>query len=300
MERLETRELAYFIAVAEELHFGRAAARLGIAQPPLSRAIKQLEHRLGVTLLDRDSRRVLLTEAGEVFLHEGRKAMDAVAASARRAQRAGQPVRRLVLVMKPISDGGLLGDILSRYEQEAEAIPVEVLLCGVAEQAVWLREGRADVGLLHAPHDDFSGFDVEELFVEGQVVVLPRTHRLADRETLRLADLEGETLPRLRGQDDTTATGPVVQDSTQLLQMIALERTIAVLPASASHYLRRELVCVPLVDAAPITAALAWPERSTSRALAAFVRVAAEIAEKHRHGTSMDTPVRSARATPQS
>lgn len=282
MDRLETRELAYFIAVAEDLHFGRAAQRLGIAQPPLSRAIKQLEHRLGVELLERNTRRVALTQAGEVFLHEGRKAMDAVTASARRAQRAGQPLRQLVLVMKPNSDGGLLGDILAAYRDEPEAIPVEVLMCGLGEQAGWLRDGRADVGLVHSSHDDLSGFDTEELLVEEMVVVVPREHRLAERDHVRMADLDGEILPRWPGTPPGSATGPLVRDPSHLLQLIALEQTIAVLPASVRQDLRRDLVCVPVSDAPSITVALAWPERSTSRALAAFVRAAATIAEKRR------------------
>ena len=90
---METRELRYFVAVAEELHFGRAARRLGIAQPPLSRAIRQLERRLDVTLLERTSRTVTLTEAGSVLLREGRAALDAVDAADRRTRRAatGQP-----------------------------------------------------------------------------------------------------------------------------------------------------------------------------------------------------------------
>src|SRR5205814_2281623 len=78
---METRELAYFVAVAEELHFGRAAQRLGMAQPPLSRAIQQLERRMGVPLLERTSRGVILTPAGEVFLVESHKALDAVEAA---------------------------------------------------------------------------------------------------------------------------------------------------------------------------------------------------------------------------
>jgi DNA-binding transcriptional LysR family regulator len=300
MDRLETRELSYFVAVAEELHFGRAAQRLGIAQPPLSRAIKQLERRLGVPLFDRDSRRVTLTDAGEVFLHEGRKALDAVAASVRRAQRAGQPVRKLVLVMKPNTDGGLLGDILAAYGSEPEAIGVEVLMCSIGEQSRLLRDGRADAALLHSPFDDTSGFDLEELRTEGQVAVVPRRHRLAGRDSIRLADLAGEVLPRWPGMPADATAGPLVHEAAQLLQLIVLERTIAVLPASVGDELRSELVCVPVSDAVPIVTMLAWPERSTSRALAAFVRVAADVAAKHRQSESTWTPVRSARATPQS
>ena len=89
MDTLETRELRYFVAVAEELHFGRAAERLGMAQPPLSRAIQQLERRLGVCLLERNRRGVALTDAGEVLLHEGRATLDAATAAARRTRRAG-------------------------------------------------------------------------------------------------------------------------------------------------------------------------------------------------------------------
>src|SRR5690349_7130472 len=96
MEDLETRELRYFVAVAEELHFGRAAERLGIAQPPLSRAVRQLELRLGVQLLDRDRRGTALTAAGTVLLREARAALEAVAAAERRPRRRGDhaPPRR--------------------------------------------------------------------------------------------------------------------------------------------------------------------------------------------------------------
>src|SRR3954471_14179165 len=112
---METRELRYFVAVAEELHFGRAAERLGIARPPLSRAIRQLERRLGVTLLERTSRSVAVTAAGRVLLREGRAALDAVAAADRRTRRAGQPAARLVLVTKSGAAGDLLPAMLAAY-----------------------------------------------------------------------------------------------------------------------------------------------------------------------------------------
>ena len=175
---LETRELRYFVAVAEELHFGRAAERLGIAQPPLSRAIRQLERRLGVTLVERTSRSARLTPAGQALLRDGRAALDAVAAAGRRAQRAGQTGPRLVLVLKPGGDGGLLPDILARYDADPAAIPVEIVF-GAAERAAMLRDGRADVGLLLRPPDDLTGLDAEELRAEPQVVVLAEGHPLA-------------------------------------------------------------------------------------------------------------------------
>jgi DNA-binding transcriptional LysR family regulator len=277
MNWLETRELTYFVAVAEELHFGRAAVRLGIAQPPLSRAIKQLEQRLGVTLIERTSRRNTLTQAGEVLLHEGKKALDAVAAAGRRTQRAGQEVPRLVLVMKAGSDGGILQDILDAYHAEPGSIPVELQICGIGEQTGVLRDGRADVGLLHLPWDDVTGFDTEQLLVEGSVAVLPATHRLAGRPSLRMADLDGETFPRWPRMP---GTGPEVREAAQLLQLIAVGQVVAVLPSSARRHLRSDLVAVPVLDGPITTVLVAWPERSKSLAVAAFVRVATRVAEQ--------------------
>src|SRR5690242_16173939 len=89
MNELETRQLRYFVAVAEELHFGRAAGRLGIAQPPLSKAIRDLERQLGVQLLTRTTRQVKLTPAGQTLLADARDVLAAAAAAARRARRAG-------------------------------------------------------------------------------------------------------------------------------------------------------------------------------------------------------------------
>lgn len=279
MDRLETRELVYFLAVAEDLHFRRAAERLGIAQPPLSRAVTRLERRLGVRLLERTSQKVSLTAAGEVLLHEGRKALAALEAAGRRAQRAGKPDPRLVLVMKAGGDAGLLPDILERYEDEPGAIPVDVVLCASADRAPMLRDGRADVGLLHRPHNDLSGLDTEDLLVERQVVVLPARHQLAGRTRVRLADLEHETMPRWPG---TSGDGPVVNDSGQLMQLVALGRLVAVLPESVLGQLRQDLVCVPVEDAQTTTLLVAWPEQSRSLAVAGFVRAAAAMAAERR------------------
>jgi DNA-binding transcriptional LysR family regulator len=282
---METRELRYFIAVAEELHFGRAAQRLGIAQPPLSRAIRQLERRLGVTLLERTSRTVALTEAGSVLLVEGRAALDAVDAADRRTRRAalaeaGHP--GLILVTKAGASSELLSKLLDAYAAEPGAVTVDVLLCGIGEQERLLRDGRADVALLHLPFDSTAGFDTEELCTEGQVVVLPAGHPLTGRAHLRMADvtaLPGLPMPRWPGPDGTypDGPGPQARDHAQLYQLIALGRASAVLPDSCRAHPRRDLATVPVLDAPTVTTVIAWPPHSRSLALAGLVRAATRL-----------------------
>ncbi|WP_307680322.1 LysR family transcriptional regulator [Streptomyces sp. V4I2] len=275
---METRELTYFVAVAEELHFGRAARRLGMAQPPLSRAIQQLERRMGVVLLERTSRGVTLTPAGLVFLAESRKALDAVFAAVRRAQRAGQVAPRLMVAMKPDGDAGLLERIMPVYRRGPDAVEVEVVVCGIGEQARMLRDGRVDLAFLHAPHDDLSGFDTELLLTQDHVAVLPRHHRLADRSALVRADLDGEPAPRWPGLSPEEASGPEVRDCGQLMQLVALGQVVAVVPESVRRHARADVVCVPVLDVPRSSVLLAWPERTRSRAVAAFVRAGTEVA----------------------
>ncbi|MER5198708.1 LysR family transcriptional regulator [Streptomyces sp. NPDC002755] len=289
MDTLETRELRYFVAVAEELHFGRAAERLGMAQPPLSRAIQQLERRLGVRLLERNRRGVALTGAGEVLLHEGRAALDATTAAARRARRAGGADRpggprdrpRLVLAVKAAASHELLQKLLDVYAAEPDAAEIEVLPCGICEQAELLRDGRADVALMHVPFNSLAGFDSEELMTEGQIAVLPAGHPLAARRTLRLADVSDvPDLPLARWPRHGTyapGPGPEIRDQTQLAQLIALGRTVAVCPDSARAWLWAEHRAVPVTDAPPVVTHIAWPAHSRSLALAGLVRTAARL-----------------------
>ncbi|MFD9700943.1 LysR family transcriptional regulator [Lentzea sp. NPDC059081] len=281
MADLETRELRYFVAVAEELHFGRAADRLGIAQPPLSRAIRQLEHRLGVRLLDRDRRGVALTGAGQVLLREAKTALDAVTAAARRTRRAGDSRRPLVLVTK----AGASHELLRRLLDAAEGVvPVEVLLCEVGEQAGLVRDGSADVAIMHRPYDDLDGFDTEDLFVEGQVAILPRTHPLASREKLVLADVQDvpdlpiARWPRLDGSYPD-GPGPEVRTQSKLAQLVALGKTLLVIPASSRAWQWPEHVAVPVVDAPDVTTVLAWQPADQSLAVASLVRTAAALRE---------------------
>ncbi|WP_086722693.1 LysR family transcriptional regulator [Streptomyces carpinensis] len=282
---METRELRYFVAVAEELHFGRAAQRLGIAQPPLSRAIAGLERRLGAALLERGSRGVTLTGAGAVLLREARAALDAVEAAERRTRRAalagtGRPA--LVLAAKAGASSELLAKLLDAYAAEPGAVAVDVLLCGPGEQAPVLRDGRADVALLHRPFDDTAGFDTEELHTEGQVAILPAGHPLGTRAELRLAEITGLPdlpLPRWPRPDGTfpDGPGPQVRDHTQLTQLIALGRACAIVPQTGRAGLAEGLTAVPVVDAPPVTTVIAWPPHSRSTAVAGLVRAATAL-----------------------
>jgi DNA-binding transcriptional LysR family regulator len=282
VDDLETRELRYFVTVAEELHFGRAAGRLGIAQPPLSRAIRQLEHRLGVQLFDRNRRGVALTDAGRVLLREARAALDAVAAAARRTRRAADPARPLVLATKAGAAHELLQRLLDAHGKEPGTPRIEVVLCEVGEQAGLLRDGRADVALMHRPFDDLAGFDTEDLQVEGQVAILPAGHPLASREQLRLADVSdvpGLPIARWPRLDGTypEGPGPEARTQSQLAQLVALGRALLVIPASSRAWQWPEHVAVPVVDAPDVTTVIAWPPNSRSQAVAALVRTAAGL-----------------------
>jgi DNA-binding transcriptional LysR family regulator len=271
MDRLETRELAYFLAVADELHFGRAASQLGIAQPALSKAIRRLERRLGVSLLERTSRAVTLTRAGQVLAREARTALEAVSAATARTQRAGTHDQHLVLAIKPGGDAGLLPSVLAGYESEPGVLPIEVVFAG--DRASMLREGQADAALLYTPADDVRGLDTETLISEAPVAVLPISHALARRPSLQIADLECE---RLHRHDPTDANG--IGSISELMHLIALGRTVAVLPQSLTTPLRDDLTTVPVTDIPPSVLVLGWPTHSTSPSVAALARAAAKAA----------------------
>ncbi|GCD95893.1 LysR family transcriptional regulator [Embleya hyalina] len=283
MAELETRELEYFVAVAEELHFGRAAACLAIAQPALSKAIRRLESRLGVRLLERSSRHVALTPAGEALLHHGRHALDAVGAAAEKARRAGDRQAHLRLVIKPGGDANLLSGILAAYAGRPDARRVDILFGGATDRADHVRAGRADVALLYAPFDDMTGLDHEILLVEGRVAILPPDHRLATRSQVTLADLARETLPRWKGvrwtgAPEAAGQGPEVTDAAEALHMIRLGRTIAILPRSLAQPMHPDLVYRPVTDAPDSELVLAWSRDDRRRMVASFVAAAVEAA----------------------
>ncbi|MFE5262318.1 LysR family transcriptional regulator [Streptomyces coelicoflavus] len=275
---MESRSLRYFVAVAEELNFARAAERLGISPPPLSRAIRRLETELGVTLFERTTHSVTRTPAGDVLLAEAHVALDALEAAGRRARRAAEGPK-LVLAVKADGDAGLLEPILTRYASEPGSVPVAVRLCGWQEQPRLLRGGEADVALVHAPFDG-TGLDTETLAAEPRVAALAADHPLAARDRLELADL-GLDAGSVERHIDEARRGH--GDLAQVLTAVSLGKVVTLLPASVTaRYPRPGVAYRPVPDAPPVVLALAWPQRSRSTATAALVRAATEAAEAAR------------------
>ena len=307
MDDLEVRELRYFVAVAEELNFSRAAERLGIAQPPLSRAVRVLERRLGVALFQRDTRRVTLTPAGQAMFEAAPQALDAMSAVTRRAQRAGSATPGLVVTAKPGIASGLLQQIADAYRALPGSIPVQIAVSGYRAQAQMVRDGRADIALLSSPYDE-AGLDSEPLTSESRVAALPAGHPLARRGVLRCRDLRGEPMPHWAGttagerlywagldrdvpdqlalahQLDATTQGPVVNDGTELIEVVGLGQAIALIPHSlAEHHPRPDIAYRPVADASPYTIAIAWPEGARAPSIASFVRTAIDVVSSGEH-----------------
>jgi DNA-binding transcriptional LysR family regulator len=258
-----------------------------MAQPPLSRAIRELERQLGVALLERTTRQVRLTAAGKVLLRDARTALDAVSAAGQRARRADTSSPRLRLALKADLDGGLLLQILDAYADEGQAVPVELVLGGFGEQAQTLRDGRADVGLLLGPFDD-RDLDFEPLLTEPLLAAMAATDPLAARHSLCLADLADRSLfgnPAADhsgpGGERPSAAGAArtASDLTQILRLVELGTIVCFLPASvARRYPRAEIAYRPVHDLQSATLAVAWPQDLHSAAAAALVRVAATVA----------------------
>lgn len=195
---MELRHLRYFRAVAEERHFGRAAVRLHMAQPPLSQQIRQLEDELGVRLLRRTTRRVDLTPAGAAYLARVRTILAAVDAAGEEAQRIGSGLEgRLVIGCVGSATYSLLPALARALREELPGIDFafrgEMLS---PDQVAALRDGTVDLALLRPVGDPDAHPDLtwRVLRRERYVVALPEGHRLAARRRLRVADLRGEGL----------------------------------------------------------------------------------------------------------
>jgi DNA-binding transcriptional LysR family regulator len=207
----DLRQLRYFVAVAEELNFTRAAERLHIAQPPLSAAIRQLETQLGVALLERTTREVKLTAAGRVLLERSRRLLadaDEAFAAVRAVEKA--PVGRLAIGVAPTARFGLAPELFAACASQAPGIMLYPREDTTGVLMRELRAGRLDLVLAFcAPRDD--ALDRRRLRDEPAVLHVAEDHPLASRASVALADLRDETIIVAGGPESPGYTATVVE-----------------------------------------------------------------------------------------
>ena len=302
---MDLRQLRYFVAVAEELHFTRAAERLHIAQSALSSQVRQLEREIGGELLSRTKRRVQLTAAGETLLAEGRDILAAVEETLdhTRALVRGEG-RTLVVGSLGPAPGGILAPLLARFNARHPSSSIEMRAFDFNEALAGLRERRADLAFLYEPLDE-PDLLVTPLLAEARVVVLSRSHPLAGRRSLRPADLAGETFVTqplsispewrdfwlLTGQiGEQPAVSPQVGENIEeWLGLIGRGEGIDTAPGIiARYYSWPEVTFVPLRDAPPAVLVLARSGGSTHPLADDFVALAVEVAANA--AAAPDTP----------
>jgi len=197
-DSMEPRLLRSFVAVAEELHFGRAARRLHISQPPLSAQIRTLEERLGARLFDRDRRHVALTEAGRFLLDRARHLLSEAERGAREVKRIALGESGVLTIgYTPTATYEVLPRLLQRFRKSMPAVRLEFLELASPLQAEALRRGRIEVGLACGPLAEAG--TVEHLLAEDRfIAALPSSHPLAAKKSLRLRQLAGQPFVAVR------------------------------------------------------------------------------------------------------
>jgi DNA-binding transcriptional LysR family regulator len=279
---LDLRKLRYFAAVAERLHFGRAADELHIAQPVLSRQIRALEHDLGALLFTRDSHGVELTEAGRQLLADTGPLLASAQAVRRRVAVAARERRRLVVGFRL---GIVVTHAVRAFGVTHPDVIVDVQRMEWDDQAALLLDGRVDVGYVRLPIDD-AGLRVTPLYTEPRVVVLPSDHRLAGKDMVTEDELAGEPLiwhadPHLQPTRRPHPTsGHYVRGVEEKLEHVAAGRGISFLPRSATgFYSRPDISYVPIPELAPDQVCLAVAESRDSALVADFVAAARATAQ---------------------
>jgi DNA-binding transcriptional LysR family regulator len=291
---IDIRQLRYFQAVAEELHFGRAAARLAIAQPALSRQIQQMEEELGTPLLRRTQRRVELLPAGALLLERARGIQQELARAVADTRRTGSgELGRLAVGFIHSSTYGLLPSIIGRFRKLHPGIELELHELPITAQHAALLRGTIDVGLLRvqaAPAE----LEVLPVLPDPFVLALPAKHPLAGRTRVRLKSVaadpfvmfphDGSPLFHARVQALCEQAGfqpEVAQHATQIHTVIGLVGAglgVAVVPATAKNLHPRNVRFVQLADKAdPVHIALAWRRGHETSAVLSFRRVTQEV-----------------------
>lgn len=294
---MELRQLKYFIAVAEELHFGRAAERCHIAQPPLSQQVKRLEEELGVTLLERTSRKVSLTPEGREFLKRCRDVRDRLEEAVAHVQDMAQGLEGLIRIgfIGPASLSRLPAAIRA-FRDDNPNIRLDFSAKSTTEQLPMLRGDRLDVAFVRLFGHDTTGLKSMVFLREPYVLAFPAGHRFADQERVDITDLEGEPLifnqriaqpalyRSLIGSFHKAGFMPnIVQEVNTEQSTIALVATglgSALVPASSAGDQRAGVVFRPLDGSLPqweITAL--WKESKESALLAKFLGIVEQYKE---------------------
>lgn len=220
---MELRHVRYFLAVAEELHFGRAARRLHISQPPLSQQIRELESEIGATLFDRSERRVRLTPAGEVFLRSARELLERAGAMVREARAVAQgELGTLHIGYTTTAMYLLLPRLLSRFRAAHPEIGVRLVELASGAQGAQLRAGTLDVGFVCLP-TDVDGLWWRAAAHDTLLAALPENHALAAKKRLTIAELLSAPFVTVRPDAEpgwSRAIEGAIQESGAALQVV--------------------------------------------------------------------------------
>ncbi|MFE7802733.1 LysR family transcriptional regulator [Nocardia sp. NPDC057440] len=279
---MELRTLRYFVAVAEEQHFGRAAARLNMTQPPLSRAIRQLELDLGCKLLRRSPSGAVLTAAGLSLYNDAKQLLGTAEQARTRAQNAAGTH---TLTIGTLADNAEVGNLADAYRQQHPGIQIQIREADFTDPTAGLRRGRVDVALTRSPFD-LTGLTVRVLRSEPLGVVLRADDPLAGHAILRTDDLRTRRWFRLPEDTDpvwrsfwtppnTGPDGPVVRTVSECLQAVLWNGSVGLTPLG--HTQPEGLVTVPLADAPRSDLVLAWETSDRNPLTTALAQTAAAL-----------------------
>lgn len=288
---MELRQLRYFIAVAEELHFGRAARRVNICQPPLSQQIKSLEDELGERLFDRTRKSVSLTQAGNAFLSDAREILRRVEEAKDRVHRIsiGQE-GEISLGLVPAAMDTFLPHAIGSFRLERPRISLRLSELGTIEQLGALRDGRIDLGIVRLFEQDTTGLNAVQIVREPYVLAVPRGHSLAKHKRVPLAALHGQPFvsfprekhPRLydRIMESFAAVGStprIVQEASTkraAIAFVAARVGVSLVPSSARKQRREGVVYRPLTGHLPaVELSMMWREHDQAAALKGLIKV---------------------------
>ncbi len=273
---IDLRQMRQFIAVAEELHFHRAAARLHMSQPPLTASVRKLEESIGAALIERGNRVVGLTAAGAAFLDEARRTVrqaDQAVAAARNAADGRSGTVRVCHVGSALY--GQLPALIRRFRRECPAVRLELREATSVQQVDLVRAGRADLAVVIPPLADASDMQLRAMDTDRLAIALPRDHALAAEGRVALDRLAGERFvlwPAAEGRGfhvrvaRLCAEAGFVPDIVQeahgmhaVLSLVAVGAGVSIVPASMSGFRADEVTYHPLEQAeAQFETALCW------------------------------------------